>query len=110
MSPVLIATIVLVALVMILMLLFFGRYSIGRSRYERMLASLTRNERKVLSQLEASADRNWGKKQNEAFEKLKDRLRQLGYSASQVENEIVYTEGNRGYEFGGFGERPKRVP
>lgn len=110
MSPVLVAIIALVALA-VLAFLLSRRYLPARSRYERMLATLTGNERNALLQLEASADRNWGKKQQEAFDAIGSKLKRLGYTASQLDNEIVYTDERRSgsTEFGRGFERPKAV-
>ena len=79
----------------------------GVEPYERMLASLGTGARGALRQLELSADRNWGMKQREAFDEVRLKLASLGYTASRVDGEIVYTtDGRRGYEYSREGARP----
>ena len=77
----------------------------GIGPYERMLASMGADTMGALRQLEKSADRNWGRKQREAFDELRLELAGLGYTASRVDGEVVYTDGRRGYEFTREGPR-----
>jgi hypothetical protein len=81
----------------------------GGGPYERMLASLGAGARGALRQLELSADRNWGRKQREAFDEVGLELAGLGYTASRVDGEIVYTDGRRGYEYSREGARRSSI-
>lgn len=98
--------VVLVVLAAVCALLLLARMRRrGGGPYERMLASLGASARGALRQLELSADRNWGRKQREAFDEVRLELAGLGYSASRVDGEIVYTGPRIGYEYSSEGVR-----
>jgi hypothetical protein len=100
---VVVLAVLLVAVLAVLLVARLRRRVVGP--YERMLESLGADARGALRQLELSADRNWGRKQREAFDEVRLELAGLGYSASHMDGEIVYTDGRRGYEYSREGAR-----